>query len=77
VAGSKTVLSYVHSSLQSFCDKHRQKEGEKKQQNITIKPEVVIVCKRRMVGDDKMYQHLAPFLILMRYYVKAYKVLLF
>jgi hypothetical protein len=77
VAGSKTVLSYAHSSLQSLCDKHRQKEGEKKKGNITVKPEIVIVYNRRMVGDDKMYQHLASFLILMRYCAKAYKLLLF
>jgi hypothetical protein len=77
VAGSKTVLSYVHSSLQSLRDKHRQKEGEKKQGNLTVKPEVVTVYNRRMVGVDKMYQQLAFFLILMRHCVMAYTVLLF
>ena len=29
VAGPKTVLFHVHSSLQSLCDKQRQKEEEK------------------------------------------------
>jgi len=77
VAGLKTVLSDVHSSLQSLCDKQRQKEGEKKQGNVTVKPEIVIVYNRRMLGVDKLYQQLASFLILMRYCVKAYKVLVF
>jgi len=76
VAGPKTVLSHVHSSLQSLCDKQRQKE-EKKQGTITVKHEVVTVYNRRMLEVGKMYQQLASFLILMRYCVKAYKVLLF
>jgi hypothetical protein len=75
--GYKLFCLFVHSLLQSSCGKHRQKEGEKKQGNITVKPEVVIVYKRRMEGGDKMCQQLASFLILMRHCVKAYKVLLF
>lgn len=60
-----------------MCDKHRQKGRGKKQGNVTIKPEVVIVYNRRLVGVDKIYQQLASFLILMRCCVKTYKALLF
>jgi hypothetical protein len=77
VAGPKAFFSYVNSLLQSLCDKHGQKEGEKEKGNVSVKPEVVTVCNRRMVGVDKMYQQLASFLILMRYCVKVYKELLF
>jgi hypothetical protein len=49
----------------------------KKWGNITLKPEVVIVYKRRMVGVDKIYQQLAYLLIMMRYCLKAYKAPLF
>jgi ubiquitin C-terminal hydrolase len=76
VAGSQTVLSFC-PQLQSSCDKHRQKEGEKKQGDVSVKPEVVIVYNRRMERVDKMYQQLTSFLILMRHCVKAYIVLLF
>jgi ubiquitin C-terminal hydrolase len=75
--GHKLFCLFVHSLLQSSCDKHGQKEGEKKQGDVSVKPEVVIVYNRRMEGVDKMYQQLASFLILMRHCVKAYKVLLF
>jgi hypothetical protein len=60
-----------------FGDKHRQKEREKKQWNVSVKIEVVSVYDRKMVRVDKMFQNLASFLILMRYCAKAYKVLLF
>ena len=41
------------------------KKKGRKNGNVTVKPEVVIVYNRRMEGFDKMYQQLASFLILM------------